>query len=55
MREEWARSGDDVLWRRTKCGIGMTDAERARVADYVTTCVAAAMGEARDKTDAASG
>ena len=35
VREEWARSGDDVLWRRTKCGIGMTDAERERVAAYV--------------------
>ena len=32
VRAEWARTGDDVLWRRTKCGLGMTDAERARVA-----------------------
>src|SRR5436190_1866960 len=31
VRNEWARTGDDVLWRRTKCGIGMTDAERGRV------------------------
>ncbi len=42
VREEWARSGDDVLWRRTKCGIGMTDRERERVAAYVTKAVAAA-------------
>jgi glycerol-3-phosphate dehydrogenase len=40
VREEWARSGDDVLWRRTKCGIGMPDKERKRVAAYVTKAVA---------------
>ena len=28
---EWARSAEDVLWRRTKCGLRMTDAQRARV------------------------
>ena len=41
-----ARSGraraDDVLWRRTKCGIGMTDREREHVAAYVTKAVAVA-------------
>jgi D-erythritol 1-phosphate dehydrogenase len=32
LRErEWARTADDVLWRRTKCGLRMTDAQRARV------------------------
>jgi glycerol-3-phosphate dehydrogenase len=35
VREEWARSADDVLWRRTKCGLGMTDEERRRVAAYM--------------------
>ena len=24
MAEEWAQSADDVLWRRTKCGLPMT-------------------------------
>jgi glycerol-3-phosphate dehydrogenase len=42
VREEWAHGGEDVLWRRTKCGIGMTDGERTRVAAYVTKAVAAA-------------
>jgi glycerol-3-phosphate dehydrogenase len=28
---EWARSGEDVLWRRTKCGLHMTEAQRQRV------------------------
>ena len=33
--EEWAVSADDILWRRTKCGLPMTQAERDRVAAYV--------------------
>ena len=32
---EWARSGDDVLWRRTKCGLSMTARQSERVAQYV--------------------
>lgn len=32
---EWAQEADDVLWRRTKCGLHMTEAERARVADVM--------------------
>jgi glycerol-3-phosphate dehydrogenase len=31
---EWARSADDVLWRRSKLGLHLTPAERARVADW---------------------
>jgi len=38
MREEWARTAEDVLWRRGKLGLHMTPAQRAGVA--------AAMGEA---------
>jgi glycerol-3-phosphate dehydrogenase len=30
---EWAQSAEDVLWRRTKCGLHMSDAQRARVAE----------------------
>jgi len=40
--EEWARTGDDVLWRRTKCGLGMPQADRERVAAYVARMVRAA-------------
>ena len=29
---EWAQSGEDVLWRRTKCGLHMSETQRARVA-----------------------
>ena len=33
--QEWARSAEDVLWRRTKCGLHMSDAQRARVAEVL--------------------
>jgi len=32
---EWARTGDDVLWRRTKCGLHMNEAQRQRVAQVL--------------------
>jgi glycerol-3-phosphate dehydrogenase len=33
VAREWACEPDDVLWRRTKCGLHMTGAERTRVAE----------------------
>ena len=35
-REEWAESADDILWRRTKLGLRLSAAERARVHAYLT-------------------
>jgi len=35
MREEWARDGEDMLWRRTKCGLHLTTSERAAVGAYM--------------------
>jgi glycerol-3-phosphate dehydrogenase len=35
MEREWARSAEDVLWRRTKCGLHMTDAQCNRVAQVL--------------------
>lgn len=35
MADEWAGSADDILWRRTKCGLHMTAEQRQAVADYV--------------------
>ena len=35
VREEWATGADDVLWRRTKCGLPMTQAQRDAVAEYM--------------------
>jgi glycerol-3-phosphate dehydrogenase len=34
-KEEWARTSEDILWRRTKCGLRMSAAERAAVAEYL--------------------
>ena len=35
VREEWARSADDILWRRTKCGLGATAAARETLAAHL--------------------
>ena len=31
VSEEWARTAEDVLWRRTKCGLRMTEPQREAV------------------------
>jgi glycerol-3-phosphate dehydrogenase len=31
VRHEWAREADDVLWRRTKAGLHMSEAQREAV------------------------
>ena len=41
IRHEWARMPDDILWRRTKCGLHMDDAERLRAAKFIEGRVAA--------------
>jgi D-erythritol 1-phosphate dehydrogenase len=35
MREEWARDADDMLWRRSKCGLHLTPPQRDAVAAYM--------------------
>ncbi len=40
IAHEWARTGDDVLWRRSKAGIHMSAEQRAAVADYVANATA---------------
>ncbi len=35
LREEWALSAEDILWRRTKCGLHMDDDERQRASDFI--------------------
>jgi glycerol-3-phosphate dehydrogenase len=35
LAEEWATTADDILWRRTKCGLPMTREQRAAVAQYM--------------------
>jgi glycerol-3-phosphate dehydrogenase len=33
--EEWASTAEDILWRRTKCGLPMTPRQRERVREHV--------------------
>jgi glycerol-3-phosphate dehydrogenase len=33
--EEWAATADDVLWRRTKCGLHMDEAQRRAVQAFL--------------------
>jgi glycerol-3-phosphate dehydrogenase len=35
VRNEWATTADDVLWRRTKCGLWLDERQRAAVAAHV--------------------
>jgi glycerol-3-phosphate dehydrogenase len=35
IEHEWATTAEDVLWRRTKCGLHMTPAERDAVSHYI--------------------
>jgi D-erythritol 1-phosphate dehydrogenase len=42
MAQEWAHDADDVLWRRTKCGLPMTAAQRDAVAAYCAGATVAA-------------
>ncbi|MEO8738066.1 MAG: glycerol-3-phosphate dehydrogenase [Casimicrobiaceae bacterium] len=35
VAQEWARSAEDVLWRRTKCGLHLNSAQREAVAVYL--------------------
>jgi glycerol-3-phosphate dehydrogenase len=41
IEHEWARSGDDVLWRRSKLGLHLPEAGRASVAAWVADAAAA--------------
>jgi glycerol-3-phosphate dehydrogenase len=34
-REEWARTAEDVLWRRTKLGLHMNEVEQVALEDYL--------------------
>jgi glycerol-3-phosphate dehydrogenase len=35
VAQEWARTAEDVLWRRTKCGLHLSVAQREAVAAYM--------------------
>lgn len=36
-RNEWAQTAEDILWRRTKCGLAMTAAERETFVTWFAT------------------
>ncbi len=38
---EWARTAEDVLWRRTKCGLHMTEGEKQRFGRWMSDAVGA--------------
>jgi glycerol-3-phosphate dehydrogenase len=42
VRDEWAASADDILWRRTKCGLPMTARERDAVRAHLQATYALA-------------
>ncbi|HTJ56163.1 MAG TPA: glycerol-3-phosphate dehydrogenase [Devosiaceae bacterium] len=42
IRYEWARSAEDILWRRTKLGLRMRENEKAALAGYVAIQIAKA-------------
>lgn len=35
QRTEWAQTAEDILWRRTKLGLHMTEAQRSRVDEWL--------------------
>jgi D-erythritol 1-phosphate dehydrogenase len=37
VADEWAETADDILWRRTKCGLHMDAAQRTAVEAYLAT------------------
>ena len=40
-RNEWARTGEDVLWRRSKLGLHLTEAQRLAVGEAMAETIAA--------------
>jgi glycerol-3-phosphate dehydrogenase len=38
MREEWARTADDILWRRSKLGLVATPEQKAALERYLIKC-----------------
>jgi glycerol-3-phosphate dehydrogenase len=39
VRNEWAREAEDVLWRRTKCGLHMSEEEQRGVREWLAARV----------------
>jgi glycerol-3-phosphate dehydrogenase len=39
MDHEWARTADDVLWRRSKLGLRVSPGERERLAKFMVDAI----------------
>jgi glycerol-3-phosphate dehydrogenase len=46
MTQEWARTADDVLWRRSKLGLALTPSESAALARFMAGAGAASAQDA---------
>jgi glycerol-3-phosphate dehydrogenase len=57
IAEEWARSADDILWRRTKLGLKLSAEQRRKLNSYVVSRMAGARDghEAFPRVGSASG
>jgi glycerol-3-phosphate dehydrogenase len=44
LRHEWAHTAEDVMWRRTKCGLHMNLQQKHELVDYVTMAAARSEG-----------
>jgi glycerol-3-phosphate dehydrogenase len=54
IAEEWARSADDVLWRRTKLGLKLSGEQRRKLNSYVMVRTAGAWDGQEASTRAGS-
>ncbi len=50
MDREWARRADDVLWRRSKLGLRLTEAEKADLDSFIREREAAELAERAGRT-----
>ncbi len=50
VENEWAMTADDVLWRRTKLGLRMSETERNRLADWLSARIGAAQSAPKTTT-----
>jgi len=51
MREEWARSADDVLWRRSKLGLTASPEQKERLAQFLASRAGSAPAPAAQTED----
>jgi glycerol-3-phosphate dehydrogenase len=50
-REEWARTADDILWRRSKLGLAATPAQKGALERFLTSRAAGAAAPTAQTTD----